>query len=94
MMKKKNLELGDHGPLHIVRDRPFRQKTLRQVVFVISLKHVLVLNKAEEHDGLFKEVVNIFLALTLEPLFQHVVDEQRNTLWRLGVEANEFLEAL
>jgi hypothetical protein len=49
-----DLEFGEHASLGVVGNRTAKEKTFREVAFVIPLEHVFVRDIAEHRDRLVK----------------------------------------
>lgn len=54
-----HLELGHHIPLGILGHAPVVEQALCEVCLVVPLKHVLVVQEAEQHDRLFQDGINL-----------------------------------
>lgn len=72
-----HLELRQHAPLSIVRNRPAQKKTFSQMAFVIPFEDVLFCDVAENSDRLVKYNVHlgvgflwIFIRLQLEDILR------------------------
>ena len=70
-----NFQLSQHATFCVVRDRPVVKKTLCEMVFVITFKHILFRDITEDSDGLVQDNVDLCLCF-LSPKINNMLQCQ------------------
>mmetsp|Transcript_2907 Transcript_2907/g.8203 ORF Transcript_2907/g.8203 Transcript_2907/m.8203 type:complete len:222 (+) Transcript_2907:1092-1757(+) len=89
-----SFQLDKQHSLRVIRNSPPRQQTLGQVLFVILLKHILLLEESEEHHDFIQHNLCIIFSHSLKTSSQLVIHEQGDELRRSQVQVDEVLKCL